>query len=199
MELRLIIREMLKKGLSPEEIKKNLVELGVENPDEVFKEAVEKIKPLELSKAGEPQKPKEETPLKSFEEELGLAEEEETEEIGKPLFGTISGRAEEKEKKEETPEKLEMISVSRGGKETVIGMGRNAGKSKEKELMEKSAGPLAETPARGELNEIKNRLYRLEDAVKKLAVMLEKTKGTISPTRRITSKKPKKKKTRKRK
>ncbi len=49
MDLKSIIREMLKTGMSEAQIKDNLKELGIEDPDAVFAEAVDRMKPVSTS------------------------------------------------------------------------------------------------------------------------------------------------------
>ncbi len=46
MDIKSIIREMLNAGMSEQQIKDNLKELGIENPDAVFADAVDQMKPM---------------------------------------------------------------------------------------------------------------------------------------------------------
>ena len=50
MEVKSIIRELLDRGMSPEDIKKNLIELGVPNADMLIDDAVERMKEVSLEK-----------------------------------------------------------------------------------------------------------------------------------------------------
>ncbi len=49
MEVKAIIRELLDRGMAPEEIKRNLLELGVQNPDELLNDAREHMKEVSLT------------------------------------------------------------------------------------------------------------------------------------------------------
>ncbi|MBI5225817.1 hypothetical protein HY994_01090 [Candidatus Micrarchaeota archaeon] len=49
MDLKSIIREMLNAGMSEQQIKDNLKELGIEDPDTVFAEAIDRMKPVSTS------------------------------------------------------------------------------------------------------------------------------------------------------
>ncbi len=46
MDIKSIIREMLNTGMSEQQIKDNLKELGIEDPDAVFADAVDQMKPM---------------------------------------------------------------------------------------------------------------------------------------------------------
>lgn len=59
-DLKAAIREMLAKGMTPEQVKDNLRELGVENADEIFAAATESLKGMNLEN-GTP-KPREAEP-----------------------------------------------------------------------------------------------------------------------------------------
>ena len=48
-DLKAAIREMLKNGMSPQQVKDNLKELGVENADEMFEAATESLKGMNLA------------------------------------------------------------------------------------------------------------------------------------------------------
>ena len=98
MELKAIIREMLKKGMTEQQIKDSLTEIGIPNPDEVYSEATSQIKEVEL---GAPEKP-------AHEEKTG-------EDEGESLF-------EDKKEPEMKPEELKITSISGDGeKEVKIG------------------------------------------------------------------------------
>ena len=47
-DLKATIRDMLKRGMTPEQVKENLAELGVENADEMLAAATENIKGVSL-------------------------------------------------------------------------------------------------------------------------------------------------------
>lgn len=49
MDVKSIIREMLKSGMSEQQIKDNLKELGIEDADAVFAEAVDQMRPMSPS------------------------------------------------------------------------------------------------------------------------------------------------------
>jgi len=49
MDVKSIIREMLKSGMTEQQIKDNLKELGIEDADAVFAEAVDQMKPMSPS------------------------------------------------------------------------------------------------------------------------------------------------------
>ena len=123
VDLKKIIREMLAKGFSEEEIKQNLADLGVEDPARVFKEATEQMKPMAIA----PQKGEEKGEEEAEEEEgkppatlfapavkpaAGKAEPEEEEKGVETLFG------EEKILKEESVEsEAEAAVFSKGADE----------------------------------------------------------------------------------
>ncbi len=87
MDVKSIIREMLKAGMSESQIKDNLKELGIENADAVFAEAVDQMKPM--SPSGPAPKPSV-SPQPTEEQEVGEEKE---------LFGDSSSpRASSSEK-----------------------------------------------------------------------------------------------------
>ena len=51
-DLRTVIREMLAKGMSEQQIKDNLAELGVENADEMYAAATEQLKSMTVGQNG---------------------------------------------------------------------------------------------------------------------------------------------------
>ena len=81
MDVKSIIREMLKKGMSEEQIKESLVDLGIENADHLVQEATEQFKEVSLS----------ESVPRSYEESEKSTMEE------KPPVGLFGSLAEEKE------------------------------------------------------------------------------------------------------
>ncbi|MBI4361068.1 hypothetical protein HY572_04840 [Candidatus Micrarchaeota archaeon] len=109
MDLKKIIREMLKKGMSEEQVKDNLRELGVENPDEVFAEATEQMAEVRTPGRLPPDSPPvkqsdvgmREVGLSQSEEEGGhdLFEAEEQPKADKPGFSftRVSGEGEQEE------------------------------------------------------------------------------------------------------
>ncbi len=56
-DLRTVIREMLAKGMSEQQIKDNLAELGVENADEMYAAATEQLKSVSVGNAPRPPAP----------------------------------------------------------------------------------------------------------------------------------------------
>ncbi|MEW5956058.1 MAG: hypothetical protein AB1626_06010 [Candidatus Micrarchaeota archaeon] len=60
MDVKLIVRQMKAKGLTEDEIKKNLAALGVPNPDEVYAQAVERVSEMPLAPPKEEKAPAEE-------------------------------------------------------------------------------------------------------------------------------------------
>ncbi|MFH1779760.1 MAG: hypothetical protein ABH803_01285 [Candidatus Micrarchaeota archaeon] len=47
MDLKVVVKQMLEKGTSPEAVRANLVELGVQDPDKIIQEVIASQKPVE--------------------------------------------------------------------------------------------------------------------------------------------------------
>jgi len=84
MDVKLIVRQMKARGLSEDEIKKNLEALGVPNPDEVYAQAVERVTEVQLEPAAkEEEKPAKEASEAPFVMTSISGEEEKAVEVGK--------------------------------------------------------------------------------------------------------------------
>jgi len=97
MDVKLIVRQMKARGLSEDEIKKNLEALGVPNPDEVYAQAVERVTEVQL----EPAAKEEEKLAKEAPEEAPFVmtsisgEEEKSVEVGKKAASSMPAEAAE--------------------------------------------------------------------------------------------------------
>lgn len=171
MDINLIIREMAKKGMSEEEIKKNLVELGVENPDAVYAQVMQRIKPMEVKPIEREETPKEKT---SFLEEVDLGEEE-----IKPLFEEKKPLFQEKVTQKESEEKeLDVVSVSPKEEETL---------DIEKMMFEEKTSQKQEVEEKKESKsfEPRNASEKLDAIYSKMVVLEELFKKILETNREI--------------
>lgn len=139
MDIKSIIREMLNAGMSEQQIKDNLRELGIEDADTVFAEAIEQIKPLT---------PKGPTSAKA--QQAATAKPEPAQETGeeKPLFGGDSEKA-----------GFSFTRVSNEGEkdEVVQGRGRAIGGDDLTETAASLMTPMSKTSL-GDLDQVEQKL-----------------------------------------
>jgi hypothetical protein len=164
MDIRLIVREMAKKGLGEEEIKRNLVELGVGDPDKVYAEAMG-AKPVEKPVQAA------RVEVSGVKDLFGEDEKEKEEEEEKPLFEETGRRAEkgggkEEKEKRDIPE-LEITSVSSEGEEKVLDIEKMMFPG-EKESREELVSRLGGKGTDRKLAEINASLKALEELMKRV-------------------------------
>lgn len=119
MDVKTIIREMLKKGMTREQIKASLQELGMENAEELIESAANQIREAQVAAA--PKQEKAQAPKK---EEAAPSEPKELFEEMKPEPSQKEAEPEQEEKKEAEGEKpgFSFTTISgEGEKEETVG------------------------------------------------------------------------------
>lgn len=161
MDLKKIIREMLKKGMTEEQVKDNLSELGVENPDEVFAEATE-----QMAEVSTPQALPSEQSKNADVREVALSETE-----GHDLFGS--------EPKGSEKQGFSFTRVSDDGeKEELVGRSR-------KEASAQSAEELMQSVSESSLSDLDSVERKLDQTIALLTALKDVNQKILQAQRDI--------------
>lgn len=118
MQVKEIIKQMLKDGMTEEEVKQNLRELGIPNIDELYEQSVNDLKEVRITGIKKPSPPAQEKD----------EERKELEGLGGGLFGKEKPEGEKEKMTEEATEAegdikpLEITSISDLGEEKSLSM-----------------------------------------------------------------------------
>lgn len=178
MDVRTIIREMLKKGMTEEQIKESLTELGIENAEELVKQATEQIKEVSLSETA-PKIPATQKPTSLMDETqppkslFGTLNEQQEPPASKPAQRPAASLQKQAPAPKEEPEAqgLAFTSVSdEGEKEVSVGeLEKETGLSSEPVVTPMAATSLGDVDAvERKLDETIALLKALQDINKKI-------------------------------